>query len=193
MVMQSSYYVLGLNVNVGPYKLSSCWTCRIEPRYQELQSSEIGCTSKNGVEVRVIAGESMGVQSPVYTQTPTMFLDFTLGPSAHLCQPLPPTWNSFVYVLDGEGVFGSEKSSPVGPHHLLLLGSGDGLDVWNPSLKPIRFVLVGGEPLGEPVAQLGPFVMNTEEELDQTIDDYQYCVNGFEKAKHWKSEAMVEV
>lgn len=165
--------------------------CRIEPRYQEIQSNDIASATKNGVEVRVIAGESMGIKSPVYTRTPTMYLDFKLRQSAHLCQPIPPTWNSFVYVLEGEGVFGCERTGPVGPHHLLLLGQGDGLEVWNKSSKPLRFVLVGGEPLGEPVAQLGPFVMNTEEEIDQTIDDYQYFVNGFEKAKHWRSSDMV--
>ncbi|ONK68509.1 uncharacterized protein A4U43_C05F12580 [Asparagus officinalis] len=131
----------------------------------------------------------MGIKSPVYTQTPTMYLDFTLRPSAHLSQPIPPTWNSFVYILEGEGVFGSEKSGPISPHYLLLLGHGDGLNVWNRASKPLRFLLVGGEPLGEPVAQLGPFVMNTEEEIDQTIDDFQYFINGFEKAKHWSSSS----
>merc|ERR1712070_249042 len=122
-----------------------------------------------------------------------MYLDFTIKPSAFLSQPIPPVWNAFVYVLEGEGVFGSERSGPVGPHHLLLLGQGDGLEVWNKSSKPIRFVLVGGEPLGEPVAQLGPFVMNTDEEIDRTVDDFQYCINGFEKAKHWRSGALIDL
>ncbi|RRT58112.1 hypothetical protein B296_00027813 [Ensete ventricosum] len=165
----------------------------VEPRYQEMQSQDIACASGNGVEVRVIAGESMGVRSPVYTRTPTMYLDFTLKPRAHLRQPIPSAWNAFVYVLEGEGAFGSDKSAPIGPHNLLLLGQGDGVDVWNRSAKPLRFVLVGGEPLGEPVAQLGPFVMNTDEEIDRTIDDFQYCINGFEKAKYWRSEAMVGI
>lgn len=165
----------------------------IEPGYQELQSKDIACASNDGIEVRVIAGESMGIRSPVYTRTPTMYLDFTLKPSAHLRQAIPSTWNSFVYVLEGEGVFGTESSGSVLPHHLLLLGHGDGLDAWNKSSKPLRFVLVGGEPLGEPVAQLGPFVMNTEEEIDRTIDDFRDCINGFEKAEHWRSEAMVSI
>jgi quercetin 2,3-dioxygenase len=163
---------------------------RIEPRYQEIQSKDIASTSKNGITVRVIAGESMGIQSPVYTCTPTMYLDFTLKPSSHLQQPIPSSWNAFVYILEGEGIFGLEKSGPVGAHHLLLLGQGDGLEVWNRSSKALRFVLIGGEPLDEPVAQLGPFVMNTDEEIDQTVDDFQYFVNGFEKARHWRSEAM---
>ncbi|VAI33688.1 unnamed protein product [Triticum turgidum subsp. durum] len=81
---------------------------------------------------------------------------------------------------------------PAGAHHLLLLGQGgDGVEVWNRSDKPLRFVLVAGEPIGEPVAQLGPFVMNTEEEIDATVNDFEYFINGFEKAKHWKSQAMI--
>ncbi|MQM20698.1 hypothetical protein Taro_053722 [Colocasia esculenta] len=163
----------------------------IEPNYQEMQSKDIATVARDGVEVRVIAGESMGVKSPIRTRTPTMYLDFTLSPSSRLRQPVPSTWNSFVYVLEGEGVFGREGSPPVGPHNLLLLGHGDGLEVWNKSGKPLRFVVVGGEPLGEPVSQLGPFVMNTEEEIDRTIQDYEMYVNGFEMARYWRSEAMV--
>ncbi|MQL95665.1 hypothetical protein Taro_028338 [Colocasia esculenta] len=163
----------------------------IEPKYQEMQSKDIATVSRDGVEVRVIAGECMGVKSPIRTRTPTMYLDFTLSPSSRLRQPVPPTWNSFVYVLEGEGVFGREGSSPVGPHNLLLLGHGDGLEAWNKSGKLLRFVVVGGESLEEPVAQLGPFVMNTEEELDRTIQDYELHINGFEKARYWRSEAMV--
>ncbi|KAH9804043.1 hypothetical protein KPL71_001987 [Citrus sinensis] len=163
----------------------------IEPRYQEVSSKDIAEAAKDGIKVRVIAGEALGIKSPIYTRTPTMYLDFTLKPGAHLRQPIPRSWNAFVYVLEGEGLFGTAKSSPVSAHHLLLLGSGDGLEAWNKFSKPLRFVLVGGEPIGEPVAQLGPFVMNTQEEIDQTIDDFENYVNGFEKAKHWRSEAAL--
>ncbi|XAR56757.1 hypothetical protein NMG60_11037344 [Bertholletia excelsa] len=161
----------------------------IEPRYQEIASKDVIEAARDGVKVRVIAGEALGAKSPIYTRTPTMYLDFTLKPGAHLQQPIPVSWNAFVYVLEGEGIFGNSKSLPVSPHHLLLLGHGDGLEVWNKSLRPLRFVLVGGEPLGEPVVQSGPFVMNTQEEIDQTIEDYENCINGFEKARHWRSES----
>ncbi|KAH0458761.1 hypothetical protein IEQ34_011575 [Dendrobium chrysotoxum] len=163
----------------------------IEPKYQEMKREEILTASTTDINVRVIASEAMGVLSPVYTRTPTMYLDFTLKPSAHLRQPINPTWNSFAYILQGEGIFGTEKSDPVGPHNLLLLGHGDGIDVWNKSIRPLRFVLVGGEPLGEPVAQFGPFVMNNDEEIDQTINDFNLCINGFEKAKHWRSTELM--
>ncbi|THG01476.1 hypothetical protein TEA_010306 [Camellia sinensis var. sinensis] len=154
---------------------------------------DISEATKDGVKVRVIAGESLGTESPVYTRTLTMYLDFTLNPGSHLHQPIPISWNAFVYVLDGEGIFGNSKSSLVTPHHhLLLLGSGDGLEAWNKSSKPLRFVLVGGEPLGEPVVQFGPFVMNSQEEIDRTIEDYENYSNGFEKERHWRSEAMID-
>lgn len=156
-----------------------------------MKSREISEASKDGVEVRVIAGEALGIKSPIYTRTPTMFLDFTLEPGAKIRQPIPVSWNAFVYVLDGEGVFGNSRSSPVSPHHLLLLGSGDGVEAWNKSSKSLRFVLVGGEPLGEPVVQYGPFVMNKQEEIDQTIEDFENCTNGFEKARHWKSQSTI--
>ncbi|CAK9170617.1 unnamed protein product [Ilex paraguariensis] len=162
----------------------------IEPRYQELVSEEIKRAEQDGVEVRVIAGESMGVQSPVYTRTPTMYLDVTLKPSAQVHQPIPESWNAFVYIIEGEGLFGSLGSSPVPAHHVLVLGPGDGLSVWNKSSKPLRFVLIGGQPLNEPVVQYGPFVMNTQAEIDQTIEDYHYFKNGFEMAKYWKSQSV---
>ncbi|KAF2303796.1 hypothetical protein GH714_023466 [Hevea brasiliensis] len=180
-----------------PRRVCSCGStspqnirCKIEPRYQEISSKDIAEASKDGIKVRVIAGEALGTKSPVYTRTPTMYLDFSLKPGAHQ-QPIPLAWNAFVYVLEGEGIFGNSKSLPVSAHHLLLLGNGDGLEAWNRSSKTLRFILVGGEPIGEPLAQWGPFVMNTQEEIDQTIGDFENFVNGFEKARHWRSEAAV--
>ncbi|KVI10439.1 Pirin [Cynara cardunculus var. scolymus] len=156
----------------------------------QMASTNIAEGIEDGVRVRVIAGESLGIKSPIYTRTPTMFLDFTLEPGAHVHQPVPESWNAFVYVLEGEGMFGNSKASSTTPHHLLLLGPGDGLESWNKSSKPLRFILVGGEPLGQPVVQWGPFVMNTQEEIDQTIQDYENFENGFEKARYWRSEAL---
>ncbi|KAJ8458099.1 hypothetical protein OPV22_031025 [Ensete ventricosum] len=160
----------------------------MEPRYQELQGKDVSRVEKHGVDVRIIAGESFGVRSPVYTQTPTMYLDFTLHPGAEVHQHIPPPWNSFVYIIEGEGVFGDPNASPTTRHHALVLSPGDGLSVWNRAARPLRFVLIGGQPLNEPIVQYGPFVMNAQAEIQQAIDDYHYCKNGFEKAKNWKSQ-----
>ncbi|GMH26703.1 hypothetical protein Nepgr_028546 [Nepenthes gracilis] len=159
----------------------------IEPKYQELSSKDISRAENDGVEVRIIAGESMGIHSPVYTRTPAMFLDFTLKPGSFFFQSIPESYNAFVYTVEGEGIFGELNSTPVLAHHCLVLGPGDGLSVSNRSSKPLRFVLIGGEPIGEPVVQYGPFVMNTQAEIQQTFLDYQYCKNGFEMARHWRS------
>ncbi|ONK58778.1 uncharacterized protein A4U43_C09F16550 [Asparagus officinalis] len=161
----------------------------IEPRYQELQSKDVAHVEKDGVYVRIIAGEAFGVQSPVYTRTPTMYLDFTMKPGSQLNQSVPESWNAFIYIIEGEGVFGKENSSIVSSHHALVLSSGDGLSVWNRSARTLRFILVGGQPLNEPVVQYGPFVMNTQAEIEQTFEDYHYCRNGFENAKQWRSQS----
>jgi quercetin 2,3-dioxygenase len=135
--------------------------------------------------VRVVAGHAMGVRSPVRTRTPTLYLDFTVRPRGLVRQPVRAAWNAFAYVLEGEAAVGADRA---GPHHLLLLGRGGGVEVRNASPdRPLRFLLVAGEP----VAQLGPFVMNTEEEVDATVSDFEGCVNGFEKARHWKSQALM--
>ncbi|XP_021302996.1 LOW QUALITY PROTEIN: pirin-like protein [Sorghum bicolor] len=161
----------------------------IEPRYQELESKDISRGERDGVEARVIAGEALGAASPVYTRTPTMYVDFTMRPGSRLHQPVPEGWNAFVYVVDGEGVFGRDKAAPTAAHHCLVLGPGDGLSVWNRSDRPLRFVLVAGKPLGEPVVQHGPFVMNSRAEIQQAMEDYYYGKNGFERASQWSSSS----
>ncbi|XP_011073834.1 LOW QUALITY PROTEIN: pirin-like protein [Sesamum indicum] len=160
----------------------------IEPMYQELLSDDIPKAEKEGVEVKVIAGEAMGVQSSLYTRTPTMYLDFTLKPNAEYHQSIPEPWNSFVYIIEGEGVFGMPNSSRRSAHHILVLGPGEGVSMWNKSSKPLRFILGGGLPLNEPVVQHGPFVMNTQAEIDKAIEDYNYAKNGFEMARQWRSK-----
>ncbi|CAI0452197.1 unnamed protein product [Linum tenue] len=157
--------------------------------YQELLSSDIKTAENDGVEVRIIAGESMGVESPVYTRTPTMYLDFTMQPRTQFHQPIPETWNAFIYIIEGEGVFGVPNSSPIAAHHTVVLGPGEGMSAWNrSSSKPLRFVLIAGQPLNQPVVQHGPFVMNTEAEIHQAIEDYHNSRNGFEMAKYWRSQ-----
>ncbi|KAK4483371.1 hypothetical protein RD792_010557 [Penstemon davidsonii] len=153
----------------------------IEPSYQELSSKDIPIVEKDGVHVKIIAGEAMGVHSPVNTRTPTMYLDFTLKPNAQYHQTIEESWNAFVYIIEGEGVFSIPNSEASEAHHILVLGPGDGLSVWNKSSSPLRFVLVGGKPLNEPVVQHGFYVMNTQDEIDEAIEDYKYSKNGFER------------
>ena len=70
-----------------------------------------------------------------------------------------------------------------------MLGPDDGMSMWNKSGAPLRFPLVGGQPLGERVVQHGPFVMNSPAEIQQAMEDYYYGKNGFERATHWTSSS----
>lgn len=167
---------------------------RIEPRCQEVMSKEIPRIEKEGGEIRVLAGEAEeGVHSPYHSQTPIMFLDFTVKPSSELHHIIPQSqsqssWNYFAYVIEGEGVFGSSSSAPIGAHHVAVLGAGDGVSLWNKSPnKCLRVLVIGGEAVKESVAQTGPFVMNTHSQIQDTLDDFRHFKNGFELAKSWKS------
>lgn len=177
-------HFLQLWVNL-PAKYKMC-----PPSYQELKSETIPCISKDGVTVRVIAGESMGTQSTIYTRTPTMYLDFKIEANCSFKQVVPIGWTAFIYILSGEAHFGSAGSSncKLGTaHYTLVLSDGEFIEINNNSLEYCHFILVGGQPINEPVVQHGPFVMNSQEEINVAISDYRNCKNGFEKAKSWKS------
>ncbi|XP_042405014.1 pirin-like protein [Zingiber officinale] len=154
----------------------------LEPRSMEVESRDVARVEKGDFNVAVIVGESHGVRSAVDTVTPIMFLDFTLKPGAQVRQGVPRSWNAFAYVLEGEGVFGHPSAPPATEFQAVLLGDGDGVEVWNHSSeKSLRFLLIGGLPVGEPVVHRGPFVMNTEAEVEEAIQDFRNNRNGFQR------------
>ncbi|XP_054979092.1 pirin isoform X2 [Sorex araneus] len=161
----------------------------VEPQYQELKSTEIPKPSQNGVTVAVISGEALGVQSKVYTRTPTLYLDFKLDQGAKHSQPIPQGWTSFIYTLSGNVHIGPDQAQQkIEPHHTAVLGEGSTVQVENKDPEISHFVLIAGEPIKEPVVQHGPFVMNTNEEISQAILDFRNAKNGFERARTWKSK-----
>lgn len=160
-----------------------------EPSIQEIVAENIPVSSKEGIEVKVIAGEAFGVKSKIRTRTPTLYLHFTMNEGTTLNHPIPQGWNSFVHVLSGKALFGPEiKEKLVKSTQTAILSSeGECVKVQNQWSDPCSFILLAGQPLNEPVAQQGPFVMNTEEELFQAMDDYKSCTNGFERGRSWQS------
>lgn len=160
----------------------------VPPAYQELLSKDIPKVRQNGANVTVIAGESCGITSPVYTRTPTMYLDVSLQPNSTFEQAVPEEYNGFVYTLEGSALFGSDAKSPTEPHNTLVLGPGTHLTIKTTENNSSRFVIVAGKPIGAPVAQHGPFVMNTQEEIMKTMMDFQSGSNGFERAPTWQSQ-----
>ncbi|BAY66344.1 hypothetical protein NIES22_64830 [Calothrix brevissima NIES-22] len=149
----------------------------MKPRYQEIPSAKIPTaqTEDGLVKVKVIAGEALGAISSIQTQTPIMYLHFTLQPGAIAVQPVPKEYNAFIYVLDGEGLFGTEKELAGDGQMVLFAQDGEEIAIANSAnaLSPLDFLLIAGVPLKEPVVRYGPFVMNTEAEIIQAIADYR--------------------
>ncbi|KAH7039227.1 RmlC-like cupin domain-containing protein [Linnemannia elongata] len=159
-----------------------------EPQYQELLDGQIPrATPQDGVVVKIIAGESHGVKSQVYTRTPTMYLDFKMDKNRTVTQTIPSTYTGFLYMLKGTAFIG-DKEFEGKAHHTLTL-SEDGATTVKIQTKDedAHFVFIAGEPLKEPIVQHGPFVMNSSEEIYDTFVDYQNNKNGFERARNWRS------
>jgi redox-sensitive bicupin YhaK (pirin superfamily) len=149
------------------------------PRYQDIRASEVALLSSpdGGALIRVIAGDVAGNEGPGSTYSPMTLVHATLSPGARLTLPWRPDYNALIYVMNGQGSVGG-IGRPIGTGQLVVLGAGDALTVaaatGQESRSPTFDVLIlGGRPIHEPVAWLGPFVMNTREEVMQAVADYQ--------------------
>jgi redox-sensitive bicupin YhaK (pirin superfamily) len=141
------------------------------PWYRDFAAAELPCfRTSAGVEAILIAGESHGVTGAVTrAATAPLYLDLHLPAGAHFIQSLPAGHNAFVYAYRGTvSIAGTEV--PAG-RMAILRNEGDGAVV--EALEDARAILVGGKPLDEPIAQYGPFVMNTQAEIQQTLADYR--------------------
>src|SRR2546429_522054 len=149
----------------------------IKPRYQEIRSGEIPEIKKeHGEKIRVISGTVAGVPGPVTDIAANpVYLDVSIPAHTSFRQSIERGHAAFAYVFEGEAKFaGSEKEDRTKVAHpkLVVLGDGDYVQVATDE-TPVRFLLVSGKPLHEPIARYGPFVMNTEEEIEQTLRELQ--------------------
>ena len=149
----------------------------MNPRYQEIPNSQIPkATSADGlVKVSVIAGEAMGEKAVIETRTPIIYLHYRIEPGGAATQKVPDAYNAFAYVVEGEGLFGAEGEQALDGQMVLFAQDGDEVRIENPAdaKTTLEVLLIAGVPLNEPVARYGPFVMNTETEIYQAIEDYQ--------------------
>jgi redox-sensitive bicupin YhaK (pirin superfamily) len=151
----------------------------VDPRYQDIGRDRVTLLSSpdGGALVRIIAGRVGQHTGPGDTYTPITMVHATVAPGARLELPWDRAANALVYVLAGRGRVGGE-SRPIHRGQLAVLGTGDSIviaadhnqDSQSPNLDVL---LLGGRPIGEPVAHNGPFVMNTRAELAQAFEDFQ--------------------
>jgi redox-sensitive bicupin YhaK (pirin superfamily) len=149
------------------------------PAYQDIRSRQVGLATSGdaGALVRVIAGDVGATKGPGSTYTPMTMVHATVEPGARLDLPWEVDYNALVYVLSGHGSVGDEQV-PVQTGNLAVLGAGDFVTVKaagsQDSRTPALDVLVlGGQPIREPVAWAGPFVMNTKAEVIAAFEDFQ--------------------
>ena len=168
------------------------------PRYQDIRAGEVGllASADGGALVRVIAGEVAGHAGPGSTYTPMTLVHATLSPEAELAMPWRADYNALVYVLAGHGSVGAERL-PIQAGQLAVLGPGNALRVAASALQESRspnldVLILGGRPIGEPIAWAGPFVMNTRDEVMQAFTDYQAGRLGSIPAVHGAPTTLTE-
>ena len=135
------------------------------PRYQEVTAASIPSTTKDGATVRVVAGEWNGTRGPVTEIAASpLYLDVRLAPASRFICPIPSGHTALAYVFEGAGNFSGEAVESV---RMVVFSDGDQIEV--ESDTGVRFMLIAGMPFGEPIVPYGPFVMNTVEEIQQTL------------------------
>jgi len=163
----------------------------MEPRYRDVKSSQIPELSlAQGVKVKIICGRVNGTEGPVQDiVTEPEYLDVSVPAGAEFHHPIPPGHTTFAYVIEGAGYFDPERDAysheVVGTNYFdfdrqcvcdnrTIVLYEDGAEVMISAAEgPVRFLLISGLPIGEPVAWYGPIVMNTQEELELAFKEYQ--------------------
>ncbi|MFD0364008.1 pirin family protein [Nocardia sp. GCM10030253] len=160
------------------------------PRYQDLRGSELTLVSSHdgGALVRLIAGDIGGFAGPGSTYTPIAYAHASISPGGQLETPWPPGFTAMAYVLSGNGTVGAERR-PVGEGQLAVFGQGDSVTVSADALQhnqsgDLEVLLLGGQPINEPVVQYGPFVMNSRAEIIRAVEDFHAGRMGNIPAEH---------
>lgn len=146
-----------------------------QPRYQEVNADSIPCVERDGIKVRVVAGEYMGVRGPVTEIAANpLYMDITLEPGVEFSMPVPFGQSAVAYLFEGEGLFGLDgegRGELMRAVQMGVFGDGDHIHVMTGNGSHSRFMLIAGAPIKEPIVPYGPFVMNTAEEIQQALAD----------------------
>ena len=140
----------------------------IEPAYNDISAERIPKVDFEGGRARIISGKFLGISGPGKPHTGMLYYDIVLDLSTHFTMPIDNGWNAFIYIYEGSVQLDRE----VNKGHLIVLDQEGELDL-TAGQKGAKFIVVAGEPLNEPVARGGPFVMNSKGEVLKAFEDYQ--------------------
>ncbi len=146
-------------------------------RYQDLQSKNMPVRQTDGAQIRVFSGSSGQVSAPTENHVPVTMVEITLQPGATVSQDLPGSYNGFIYVLEGSGIFGATGLE--GKQNQVLWTNPTGQDgeselsITASDSGPLKLVLYAGQPIREKVVAYGPFVMNSEQEIREAYADFR--------------------
>lgn len=145
------------------------------PAYQDISAQQIPLlTPQEGANIKLIAGAFEGHQGAVQRpQTEPLYLDIELSAGSQYFAAIPASHNAFLYLYQGSLAVGEHAQLLQAQHLGILNNDADSQGVWLQAKQPSRVLLIAGRPLAEPIAQWGPFVMNTREEIEQAVEDYR--------------------
>jgi redox-sensitive bicupin YhaK (pirin superfamily) len=145
----------------------------MNPRYQDIKSQEIPeIMISNNIKIRVICGEVSGKKGPVQDiVTDPEYLDITINSNTEFNHLVKQNHTVFALVIEGKGYFDQYQEQLISTEHLVIFDKGDQLNISTRD-NSVRFLLISGKPIGEPVAWRGPIVMNTNEELRTAFEEY---------------------
>ena len=162
----------------------------LEPKYQDIRANNVALLSSTdgGALIRVIAGEVDGHAGPGSTHTPITLVHASISPGASVTLPWNPAFNALVYALGGNGTVGP-NSQPLKDGQLAVFGHGESITIGADRKQDSRHdnlevFILGGQPIREPVAMYGPFVMNSKQELVEAFEDFQAGKLGTIPAAH---------
>jgi len=144
------------------------------PRYQEIKKDEIReLVLENGITIKIIAGKVNGVEGPVKDIViEPQFLDVTLPKHTVFDHEITQGHKVFAYVIEGQGVFEPGAQKAIGAETLVIFGDGEKVNIASKDTS-VRFLLISGKPINEPISWQGPIVMNTDKELETAFREYQ--------------------
>jgi len=183
-VLHKEYHEKEFSKHGGEFQMVQLWVNlpakdkMSAPTYQAIQHGMMGKISlpNNGGVVNVIAGEYNGVKGPAHTFTPVNLFDVRLNNGAKIDLSFPESYNTGLLIIEGKM---NVNGSGAVPEDNFILFKHEGTDITIEAMQESIVLVLSGEPINEPIAQYGPFLMNTYEEIEQAIDDFNHGKFGY--------------